>query len=282
MRSTKQKLTINGVHLSDAGYAAVGPLLDRALFGEPEGAMKLATPAETDRLKAAIADKNFHWWHRYRAVNGYSIYGTRGLAGSDGTYTNRDVMERERAILDQMCANRDRRISQIAQGQKVPETVNDDNTLPFFNPKTNVGGANDPNQKAGKLGPLDYIPAADQIKYFKLPPGYEINLFASEEDFPELANPVSLNFDNRGRLWVTTMPSYPQWQPKSKLDDKLLILEDNDADGRAERCKVFAGGLHQPTGFELGRGGVFSRSSPTCCFWKILTATIGPTAARGG
>lgn len=263
---SKQKLTINGVHLSDAGDAAVGPLLDLALFGEPEGAMTQATPAETARLKAAIADKNFHWWHRYRAVNGYSIYGTRGLAGSDGTYTNRDVMERERAILDQMCANRDRRIGQIAQGQKVAETVNDDNTLPFFNPKTNVGGANDPNQKAGKLGPLDYIAAADQIKYFKLPPGYEINLFASEEDFPELANPVSMNFDSHGRLWVSTMPSYPQWQPKSKLDDKLLILEDKDRDGRADRCKVFAGGLHQPTGFELGRGGVFLAQQPDVLF----------------
>jgi putative membrane-bound dehydrogenase-like protein len=258
---TKDNLTINGVHLSAAGYAALAPIFDQALFG--------AQPAPSqhhEQLKKAIDDKNFHWWHRYRAVNGYSIWGKRGEAGSDGTYRNREVMERERTILDQMCDNRDRRLWQIAQGKPVPQAVDDTNTLPFFEPKTNVGGDKDPNRKAGKLGSLDYIPAAEQQKYFRLPEGYEINLVASEEDFPELANPVALNFDSRGRLWVSTMPSYPQWQPKTKLDDKLLILEDHNGDGRADQCKVFAGGLHQPTGFELGDGGVFIAQQPDVLF----------------
>ena len=267
--ATDRNLTINGVHLGDEGYREFAPLLDRGLFGEDAGAGPKAGAAKVDaRLKAEIADKNFHWWHRYRAVNGYSIYGTRGEAGSDGTYRNREVMERERAILDEMCANRDRRIWKVAQGMDVPETVDDSNTLPFFNPKTNVGGANDPNRKSGKLGSLEYIPAAEQQKMFRLAPGYEINLFASEEDFPELTNPVALNFDSRGRLWVSTMPSYPQWQPKTKLDDKLLILEDADCDGRADRCKVFAGGLHQPTGFEIGPGGVFVAQQPDLLYLK--------------
>ena len=219
-------------------------------------------------LKKAIDDKNFHWWHRYRAVNGYSIYGARGKAGSDGTYNNTDVMERERAILDQMTANRDRRIWAIAQGKPVPETIDDSNTLPFITPKTNVGGKNDPNRKAGKLGSLDYLDAEKQQKLFKLAPGYEINLVASEEQFPELANPVALNFDNKGRLWVSTMASYPHWKPKTKLDDKLLILEDHDKDGRADECKVFAGGLHQPTGFEIGRGGAYVAQQPDVLFLK--------------
>lgn len=259
---TAEHLTINGVHLNEEGDRRVAPLIDLGLFGAP-GAPTGATP---EPLKTAIADKNFHWFHRYRAVNGYSIYGTRGSAGSDGTYRNRDVMERERAILDEMCANRDRRIWMIAQGQNVPDVVDDTNTLPFFQPKTNVGIPNDPNIKNGKLGSLNYIPAAEQQKLFKLAPGYEINLFASEEDFPELAKPVALNFDNRGRMWVATMPSYPQWQPKSPMDDKLLILEDNNGDGRADRCKVFAGGLHQPTGFELGLGGAFVAQQPDLLF----------------
>ncbi len=62
------------------------------------------------------------------------------------------------------------------------------------------------------------------------------------------------------------MPSYPHWQPKTKLDDKLLILEDANHDGRADACKVFAGGLHQPTGFEIGRGGVFVAQQPDVLF----------------
>ena len=175
-------------------------------------------------------------------------------------------MERERAILDQMTANRDRRIWPLARGEDIPNEVDDGNTLPFIEPKTNVGGADDPNRKRGKLGSLDYRPAEEQQKYFTLAPGFEIQLVASEEDFPELANPVALNFDGEGRLWVSTMPSYPQWQPKSKLDDKLLILDDDDGDGRADRCTVFAGGLHQPTGFELGMGGVFVAQQPDILF----------------
>ncbi len=254
------RLTLNGFHLNDAGYRKLAPILDRGLFG---GSERVEINA---RLREAIADKNFHWWHRYRAVNGYSIYGKRGAAGSDGTYNNTDVMERERVILDQLCALRDRRIWQIAQGREVPEQVDDSSTLPFIEPKTNVGGANDPNIKAGKLGSLDYLPAAEQQKRFKLAEGYEINLVASEEQFPELANPVAINFDNQGRLWVATMQSYPQWKPKTKLDDKLLILEDHDQDGRADACKVFAGGLHQPTGFEIGRDGVFVAQQPDVLF----------------
>ncbi|MFQ5735105.1 MAG: PVC-type heme-binding CxxCH protein, partial [Planctomycetaceae bacterium] len=260
---TKTRLTLNGAHLNAAGYRALAPVFNRALFGG------LGAPAKFDpRVRAEVADKNFHWWHRYRAVNGYSIYGKRGRAGFDGTYRNRDVMERERAILDQMCANRDRRIWALAQGKTVAAKVDDGNTLPFFKVKTNVGGKNDPNRKRGKLGSLDYIPAAEQKKFFKLPPGYEINLVASEKEFPELANPVSLNFDNKGRLWVSVMPSYPQWKPKTKLDDKLLILEDDNGDGRADRCKVFARGLHQPTGFEFGQGGVYVAQQPDVLFLK--------------
>lgn len=261
LTDTDVRFTLNGAHLNTNGYSEFGPILMKALFGN--------SPAEVDKaVKAEVADKNFHWWHRYRAVNGFSIYGDRGKAGQDGsrTYNNQDVMERERAILDQMCANRDQRIWQAAQGKTLAAKIDDSNTLPFLNPTTNVGGANDQNAKKGKLGSLDYLSAEDQLKKFKLAPGYEINLVASEEQFPELANPVCLNFDNKGRLWVSTMASYPHWKPKTKLDDKVLIFEDNDSDGKADVCRVFADGLHQPTGFEIGRGGAFIAQQPDILF----------------
>ncbi len=177
-------------------------------------------------------------------------------------------MEREREILDQMCFNRDERIWAIAQGQASDSAIDDSNTLPFIVPKTNVGGPDDKEAKAGKLGSLNYLTSAEQRKLFKLPAGYEITLVASEEMFPEMVNPVAMNFDNRGRIWVSTMPSYPQWKPKSKLDDKLLILEDENGDGVADSCKVFADGLHQPTGFEIGRGGVYIAEQPDILFLK--------------
>ncbi len=258
--NSDQRLTLNGAHLNDAGYEALAPLFIKALFGTD------SKSEPNPVLRAAVEDKNFHWWHRYRAVNGYSIYGKRGEAGSDGTYRNREVMEREREILDQMCANRDQRIWALARGESVSSEVDDSNTLPFIEPKTNVGSPNDPNVKSGKLGSLDYLNAEAQQQLFKLAPGYEIQLVASEEMFADLANPVALNFDNRGRLWVATMPSYPQWKPKTQLNDKLLILEDKDGDGRMDECKTFADGLHQPTGFELGRGGVWVAEQPDILF----------------
>lgn len=259
--SSDKRLTLNGAHLNDAGYEEFATILDTALFGP-------ATAKPNAQLRKAIADKNFHWWHRYRAVNGYSIYGKRGEEGFDGTYRNREVMEREREILDQMCFNRDELIWSVALRPEQPKQVDDSNTLPFILPKTNVGGPDDKEAKAGKLGSLNYLSSAEQRKLFKLPAGYEITLVASEEMFPEMVNPVAMNFDNRGRLWVATMPSYPQWKPKSKLDDKLLILEDDNGDGVADRCKVFADGLHQPTGFEIGRGGVYLAEQPDILFLK--------------
>ncbi len=54
------------------------------------------------------------------------------------------------------------------------------------------------------------------------------------------------------------------------MDDKLLILEDNNRDGRADACKVFAGGLHQPTGFEIGRGGVYVAQQPDILFLRDI------------
>lgn len=257
-----ERLTLNGCHLNEAGYRALAPILDAGLFGD-------GGPQQIDQsLRQVVDGKNFHWWHRYRAVNGFSIYGDRGKAGFDGTYRNVDVMERERAILDQMTANRDQRIWAVAQGEKVVGEIDDSNTLPFINPKTNVGIPNDPNAKRGKLGTLQYLSGEEQQKLFKLPPGYEINLFASEEDFPELANPVALNFDNSGRLWVATMESYPHWKPKTKLNDKILVFNDADGDGKADDCQVFADGLHQPTGFEIGRGGAYIAQQPDILYAK--------------
>jgi putative membrane-bound dehydrogenase-like protein len=112
-----------------------------------------------------------------------------------------------------------------------------------------------PNEKNGNP---EYLYGQDALDKFNLAPGYKIELFASEKEFPDLANPVQLSFDNKGRLWVATMPSYPHYKPGDKKpDDKLLILEDTDGDGKADKQTIFAGGLHLPVGFELAPEGVY-------------------------
>ena len=96
----------------------------------------------------------------------------------------------------------------------------------------------------------------------------KVELFASEKEFPELVNPVQLAVDTRGRLWVAAWKNYPHWQPKTPMDDKLLILEDTDGDGKADKRTVFAGDLDNPTGFEFWNGGVIVAQAPNLVFLK--------------
>src|SRR5437016_574087 len=96
----------------------------------------------------------------------------------------------------------------------------------------------------------------------------KVSLFASEKDFPELAKPVQMAWDTQGRLWVAVWPSYPHWKPKDEMNDKLIILEDTDGDGKADKCTVFADHLHCPTGFEFYNGGVLVAQAPDLLFLK--------------
>ncbi|MFP6656965.1 MAG: PVC-type heme-binding CxxCH protein, partial [Pirellulales bacterium] len=96
---------------------------------------------------------------------------------------------------------------------------------------------------------------AAEMKSFTLADGYEVNLFADETD--GVANPICMSWDPAGRLWVLITRAYPQLKPVEKPDDKLLILSDTDGDGRADKVKVFVGGLNMPTGFALGHGGAY-------------------------
>lgn len=103
-------------------------------------------------------------------------------------------------------------------------------------------------------------PAADnssaaELQSFSVSDGYEIHLFADERD--GVANPICMRWDSHGRLWVLCTWAYPQLKPTAQPDDRLLILEDRDGDGRADRTTVFADGLNMPTGFALGGGGVY-------------------------
>jgi glucose/arabinose dehydrogenase len=79
--------------------------------------------------------------------------------------------------------------------------------------------------------------------------GWGVLLFASEAE--GLENPIQMRFDARGRLWVLCTPSYPQAEPGVEPDDRVVILEDGNHDGRADRSTVFVRGLHTPTGLDV-------------------------------
>lgn len=108
-----------------------------------------------------------------------------------------------------------------------------------------------PAQKKGiSVGepPPDHSPEAE-LKSFKVLDGFEVNLFASEAD--GIPNPIAIRWDERGRLWVLQTSDYPQAKPGTVSDDKIIILEDTNHDGRADKRTVFTGGLSQPMGMEL-------------------------------
>jgi putative heme-binding domain-containing protein len=110
----------------------------------------------------------------------------------------------------------------------------------------------------------NHDPAVEK-ENFDLLPGYEVNLFAQE---PMLANPIHMTWDNRGRLWVACSWAYPQLKPGEVANDKIIILEDVDGDGRADKSTVFADGLYMPTGIELANGGCFVAQTPDVFFLK--------------
>ncbi|HUE70315.1 MAG TPA: PVC-type heme-binding CxxCH protein, partial [Pirellulaceae bacterium] len=254
-------LTINGIHLNSDGNLLAAAQIELSLFG----GLKERESDLVAKVRAAVRDKNHYWFHRYRTTDGYSIYGGRAdLPFTDGQ-TNRVVMQREMEVLDAMTANRDKRIWEVARnpasGGRQPPDIDDSTTPPFIPVKTN------------KPGPLpgglhEFFGAEAAIEKMSVHPGMKVNLFASEEQFPELANPVQMAVDTKGRIWVAAWPTYPHWKPKEEMNDKLLILEDTDGDGRADKCKTFAGDLHNPTGFEFWNGGVLVAMAPDVLFLK--------------
>ena len=81
--------------------------------------------------------------------------------------------------------------------------------------------------------------ALKQVKELKPADGLEVTLFASE---PMVVNPTNIDIDARGRVWVAEGANYRLWQKWGKLrsgGDRIVILEDTNLDGVADRQKVF-------------------------------------------
>ncbi|HEX3727516.1 MAG TPA: PVC-type heme-binding CxxCH protein, partial [Pirellulales bacterium] len=103
-------------------------------------------------------------------------------------------------------------------------------------------------------------PQAEQQK-FHLPPGFEIQLFASE---PAIHKPINLTFDAAGRLFVTDTVEYPYPAAEdTKPRDSVKILVDRDNDGRADDITTFVDGLNIPLGVMPIQNGVIVYSIPS-------------------
>ncbi|MBX2821379.1 MAG: ThuA domain-containing protein [Rhodothermaceae bacterium] len=97
-------------------------------------------------------------------------------------------------------------------------------------------------------------------------PGFRLELFAAE---PNLVNPIDMDWDERGRLWVVESLDYPNtFSSDREGNDRVKILEDTDGDGRADKTTIFADGLNIPTSLVLSNGGVIVAQVPDMLFLK--------------
>jgi mono/diheme cytochrome c family protein/glucose/arabinose dehydrogenase len=246
----KTPFTRNGFLPNDNGYKYLSVVLQDAIFGKG----KNEAANRKDAVASAVKDKNWYWFNDYRMLNGVHVDGRRFKPFGPDNYPD------EKKKIREMTEVRDRAIWAAATGNEFDLVSADNATHKLPEVKTNYA-------PSAKNGNPEYKYGDDAVKELVTPEGYKVELFASEKEFPNLANPMQVSFDNKGRLWVATMPTYPHYRPGDPLpNDKLLIYEDTDGDGKADKETVFADHLHLPIGFEFAPGGVYVSQEPHLVF----------------
>ncbi len=141
---------------------------------------------------------------------------------------------------------------------------------------------------AGRLAAQGFSPE-EAVQRMKVADGLEVKLVASE---PEIRQPLTMSFDDKGRMWVIQYLQYPtpaglkavkvdqylrtvydrvpEPPPKGpKGADRITILSDPDENGHFRKAKDFMGGLNLASGMCLGRGGVYVLQAPYLLFYPI-------------
>ncbi len=262
--TTARKLTSNGIHLTAYGYWTVSQIMARSLgFVETIAAVNTAGNPAAESLRRAIYDKNHSFFFRWRAPNMEYIHGERR------TLPGAELMTEELGQLAGIIEQLETNVWEMAKPgpEEVWQELPPDRPLwidpPLYTdidvpPITATEEPTAPRQEGPDRGILS---VEDALKSFHLPDGYAINLYASEEEFP-IANPMAMNFDAEGRLWVANTPTWPHPLPGRQPSDSIVILEDNDRDGVADEHTVFIDNLNMIHGFALGDGGAYISQTP--------------------
>ncbi|MBM81021.1 MAG: hypothetical protein CMJ78_10565 [Planctomycetaceae bacterium] len=243
MAENQSDLTFNGVHLVERGYEVFAREVFHELFGHS------ARPFNHS-VRASVVEKNKQYFRRYRPVNTFYYTGSRNKS-----YGYLDFLPAMKNF-EIMVSNRDQRIWKAAENREILEPTIDDSNVPPL-----------PQTKQSR-GTNRWISAKDELKEFKIDPRFEVNLFAGEEQFEDIGAPIQMRWDSQGRLWVSCSTTYPHVYPGNEPNDKIVILEDTDHDGRADKSTVFADDLHIPLSFEFGDGGLYVSEEPDLTFIK--------------
>ena len=222
-------LTDNGYQLNDAGHRFIARRIAEQLG---------VSPSENEAARREVLELERLWFDYWRPMNWAFLNGDRTTQPYSRDWRDREKrifpqeMEHFRALLNQADEN-----IRSALAQKPTRPIGAQSSIP---------------EEAPSVRPL----SPDEEKaQFNVLDGFEVNLFASESD--GIVKPVQMRWDERGRLWVACAASYPQIKPGEKANDYVLVCEDTDRDGRADKFTKFAEGLFMPTGIELGDGGLY-------------------------
>jgi putative membrane-bound dehydrogenase-like protein len=236
-RASSKRLTEDGIHLTESGLREVAALIVRQLGADENQS------ASMEPLRQAIVEKNRLWFDSWRPANWSFAYGDRvsqAFAKGGGTEPSlKAEFEQHRPLIEAA----DTRIHALARGE---------------NPAAPAAAAKPDSPEEAKA-----MTPEEELATFTVADGYEVNLFASERD--GVVKPTQFSWDERGRLLVACSPTYPQTRASARPADYILVLEDTDGDGKADKSSPFAEGLTMVQGVEPGAGGVF-----VCDFDQIV------------
>ncbi len=126
-----------------------------------------------------------------------------------------------------------------------------------------------PNYEKRNPGPKYQEPLSpeESAKLIQVPVGFDLELFAAE---PDIINPIAMEWDEKGRLWVIETVDYPNTvrDDKGIGDDRIKICEDTNGDGKADKFTVFAENLNIPTSMVFSNGGIIVSQAPHFLFLK--------------
>ncbi len=229
------KLTDNGIILSNGGYRVIAKAIEKSLFG---GNGDWVSSKASEPLRQVILRKNEWYFHRSRPANMAYIFGFRKKE------QGRNAVEIP--MFDPLIETEEKKIAALRK-------------LTIPNPPANLQPA-EPRVGAASAKFTEQ-PKPD----FTVDDNLEVTLWAEN---PLMRKPIQINFDPQGRLWVASSEVYPQIEPGQAPTDKIIILEDTNGDGKADKSTVFAEGLLLPTGLEPGDGGVYVAQSTELLHFK--------------
>ena len=198
------------------------------------------------------------WGHDERTWNNRGFQnlverGIRWVCNADPSEAG-DFGERERFVPPQM--------TKVPEGLKPFEYVDVGPKIPNYTPGAQWGTQEKPETRMQR--PLS---PAESMNHYVTPTGFHLELYASEDNLG--GKPISMNWDERGRLWVCETVDYPnELQSENKGRDRIRLCEDTDGDGKADKFTLFAENLSIPTAVCPWKGGVIVQNGTETLYLK--------------